>query len=88
MHQLSIYHCHHLHIYFCYRDFEVYCENKLVAIATSKWVLFDFKCNRITKLTDEIYNPYEPEDTHVFENEEKYHKEKIKIIIDFDKEVN
>ena len=56
--------------YFCYRDFEVYCENKLVAIATSKWVLFDFKCNRITKLTGEIYNPYEPEDTHVFENEE------------------
>lgn len=56
--------------FFSYRDFEVHCNNKLVAIATSKWVLFDFETKRITKLTDEIYVPYNPEDSHVFELEE------------------
>lgn len=56
--------------YYCYRDFEVYSNNNLVAIATSKWVLFDFKNRRITKLDDEIYKPYEPETNHVFEEEE------------------
>ena len=56
--------------FFSYRDFEVYCDNKLVAIATSKWVLFDFEIKRITKLTEEIYEPYNPENLHVFESEE------------------
>lgn len=56
--------------FFSYRDFEVYCDNKLVAIATSKWVLFDFEIKRITKLTEEIYRPYNPEKSHVFESEE------------------
>ena len=55
--------------YFSYRDFEIYCNGEKVAIATSKWVLFDFKENRITKLSEEIYDPYIPEDEHVFENE-------------------
>ena len=56
--------------FFSYRDFEVFCDNKLVAIATSKWVLFDFQVKRITKLTEEIYGPYNPEDLYTFESEE------------------
>ncbi len=56
--------------FFSYRDFEVFCNGNLVAIATSRWVLFDFETKRITKLTDEIYLPYNPEDLHVFELEE------------------
>ena len=56
--------------FFSYRDFEVFCEDKKVAIATSKWVLFDFSTNRITKLTDDIYRCYNPENNHVFELED------------------
>lgn len=56
--------------FFSYRDFEVFCEDKKVAIATSKWVLFDFSTNRITKLTDDIYRGYNPENRHVFELED------------------
>ena len=56
--------------FFSYRDFEVFCEGKKVAIATSKWVLFDFNTKRITKLTDDIYGPYNPENIHVFDIED------------------
>jgi len=46
------------HIFF-YRDFEIYdSENKLVAIATSKWVLFDFFNNKIAKINDDIKARY------------------------------
>ena len=40
---------------------------KLIAVATSKWVLFDLKEQKITKLTDEIISPYKPESESVFE---------------------
>ena len=56
--------------FFSYRDFEVFCDGKLVAIATSRWILFDFELNKITKLTTEIYDQYNPEDIHVFESKE------------------
>ena len=55
--------------YFSYRDFEIYLNDEKIAIATSKWVLFDFNENKITKLNEEIYGPYIPENEHVFENE-------------------
>lgn len=69
-------------LFFSYRDFEIYCNNEKVAIATSKWVLFDFISNKITKLTDDIYLPYNPEDNHVFENKE------IERIKEIDKKEN
>lgn len=51
-----------------YRDFEVLDENNnLVAIATSKWVLFDFNKNGIAKLTNEFEAKYTHVDKHVFE---------------------
>ena len=59
--------------------------NKLVAIATSKWVLYDFELNRITKLTNEIYGQYNPENIHVFENKEIDRiKEPINTNFEFD----
>lgn len=52
-----------------YRDFEVLDEsNNLVAIATSKWLLFDFKKGCICKISKDI--------------EAKYHKEIDKNIFD------
>lgn len=51
-----------------YRDYEILDENNnLVAIATSKWVLFDFNKNGIAKLTDEIESRYTHVDKHVFD---------------------
>lgn len=51
-----------------YRDFEILDENdNLVAIATSKWVLFDFNKNGIAKLTDELESRYTHVDKHVFD---------------------
>lgn len=71
--------------FFSYRDFEVFCDNKLVAIATSKWVLYDFELNRITKLTNEIYGQYNPENIHVFEKEDIDRiKEPINTNFEFD----
>ena len=56
--------------FFSYRDFKVYCGEELVAIATSRWVLFDFDKKRITKLSEDIYGPYNSENDYVFDTEE------------------
>jgi medium-chain acyl-[acyl-carrier-protein] hydrolase len=52
-----------------YRDFEVLdSDNNLIAIATSKWVLFDINKNGITKLNDEIKAKYTQQvNKHVFD---------------------
>lgn len=51
-----------------YRDFEVLDENdNLVAIASSKWVLFDFNKNGIAKIDKEMENRYTHVDKHVFD---------------------
>lgn len=56
---------------FCtYRDYEVYLNTEKIAIATSKWVLFDWAKKRITKITDEINIEYKAEEESVFENQE------------------
>ena len=44
---------------FSYRDFEVYDDNNtLIAIATSKWVLFDINKKSITKITGDVKKKY------------------------------
>lgn len=58
------------HIFYTYRDFEVLCNGKRVAIATSKWVLFDLNINKITKITNEIISLYKPEETQAFNEKE------------------
>ena len=65
--------------YYTYRDFEVYNEAKRIAIASSRWVLFDVDLKRIVKITDEINSNYNPDNIKVFEKE----IERIKFTEDF-----
>lgn len=58
------------HLFYTYRDFEIWNQDKKVAIATSKWVLFDLETNKIAKITEDIIHLYKPEVDSVFENEE------------------
>ncbi len=58
------------HVFYTYRDFEVYCNNKKVAIATSRWVLVDLNIGRISKINDDIISLYKPDESHVFEEPE------------------
>lgn len=49
---------HHTHIYI-YRDFKVYDRlNNVVAVATSKWILFDFSKKAVFKITNDFKNNY------------------------------
>lgn len=64
--------------YYTYRDFEMYNETKKIAIASSKWVLFDIDLKKIVKITNEIYSNYQSENNKVFEEE----IEKIKVAED------
>ena len=60
-----------------YRDFEVFNEqDKLCAIATSKWVLVNTKTGKLTRITEEIANKYKPEEKSVQPEKEL---EKIEI---------
>ena len=49
------------------RDFELYCNDKLCAKGTTRWVYFDMNSGRPTKITDELLAKYEPEKKSVFE---------------------
>ena len=61
---------------FSYRDLEIYDDkNDLVAIATSKWILFDVNKKSITKLPQEVQESFNCIDKSVFS--EKI-KEKLK----------
>lgn len=52
------------------RDFEVYdTNNKLIAIATSKWVLFNTQTSRLTRISQEVVDAYTIEDKSVFDEE-------------------
>ncbi len=56
---------------FCtYRDYELYLNNEKIAVATSKWVLFDWKTMKISKITEEINLNYKFEEESVFEEKE------------------
>lgn len=54
---------------FSYRDFEIFCNDMLVAKAESKWVLVNATTGKITRIPDEIIEKYNPEDKRVFEYE-------------------
>lgn len=55
---------------YCYRDFEVYdSHQKLIAIASSKWVAFDLDSKKIMKVSPDIIDAYGGNvDKSVFEN--------------------
>ena len=57
--------------FYTYRDFQIFNqENKLVAIASSKWVYFDIEKNKISKLDLDMIAKYNPEDENVFDEED------------------
>lgn len=53
----------------CYRDFELYSNEKLVAKATSKWVLINSELGKISKVSQELLDKYASVDTSVFDQE-------------------
>ncbi len=59
--------------FYAYRDFEMYNENEeLIAIATSKWILYDINKESIITIGEEIGSKYKEENKKVFEEEPKY----------------
>lgn len=72
---------------FSYRDFEIYdTANNLVAIATSKWVLFDVNKNCISKITSDIKEKYICLDKCVFTdkvNERLKEPEDSKFVLNY-----
>ena len=58
------------HVFYTYRDFEIFLGEKLVAIASTKWVLFNLENNRIMKISDDILALYKPERESVFNEDE------------------
>lgn len=67
--------------FYTHRDYEVYNEKgELCIIGTSKWTLIDIEKRKLARVTEEIANSYEPEEKHVFKNEEL---DKIKIPEEF-----
>ena len=57
--------------YYAYRDFEVHDKNgKLLAVATSKWILINTEKRKVTKVEDYIAKSYQSEtDFKVFKEE-------------------
>ena len=50
---------------FCIRDYEILNENnEKIAIATSRWVLYDLNKKQIFRLNDEIHKLFAPENLH------------------------
>jgi len=70
-----------------YRDFEVFDENNnLVALATSKWVLYDINKGSLVKITDDIKSKYVHVDKHVFDmpmNEKLKETENSTLVTDY-----
>ena len=70
-----------------YRDFEIYCNEKLVAKATSKWVLVNSVTGRITRIPEERVNQYGANGECTFEEkmEEKLKEPESSILTFQDK---
>jgi len=54
---------------YCYRDFELYLDDKLVAIASSKWIAVYRNTGKIARLTKEVSEEYNSTDVSVFADE-------------------
>lgn len=46
---------------YTFREFEIYVEGKLMAIASAKWLLVDINTLKPVKITDELVAKYQPE---------------------------
>ena len=49
------------------RDFVVLCGDETLAVATSQWLYYDLKRQRIAKIPGHVSEPYTAEDEHVLE---------------------
>lgn len=49
------------------RDFEIYADDKLIGIATTRWVILDLQTGRPCKIEPSLIEKYEPEEKTVFE---------------------
>ena len=58
------------HVFYTYRDFEIFLNGKLVVICSSKWVLFDLNTNKIMRIPENILELYKPERESVFNEDE------------------
>ena len=54
---------------YCFRDYEMYKGEELIAIGTSKWVLTDIVEQKILRINDDIAKKFKPVDNHVFKSE-------------------
>lgn len=53
--------------FYSYRDFELYNEaGELCVIGTSKWVLYNAKAGKITRITEEVKNSYAMDSKNVY----------------------
>ena len=50
---------------YAYRDFEIYCNDELIGIATSKWILIDIESRKILKLDEELAEKYKQENIDI-----------------------
>lgn len=56
---------------YTYRDYEIYNEkSELLVIGTSKWVLVNIETEKISMITEEIFERYKPENKSVFSEQE------------------
>ena len=53
--------------FFTYRDYELYVDSKLVAIATSKWALVNVETGKMAGISQKVLDAYQVEEKHVFE---------------------
>lgn len=75
--------------FFTYRDYEIYADEELVAIATSKWTLVNIEEGKMARITEDVKKAYQIEEKHVFEGDvlgkltepkEFFNKVKYKVI--------
>lgn len=53
----------------CWREFEIYCNKKLIAVGDSRWVLVSTETGKITRIPAEIVKIYAPKGIGVFDEE-------------------
>ena len=55
--------------FFTYRDYEIYADEELVAIATSKWAFVNIEEGKMARITEDVKKAYQIEEKHVFEGD-------------------
>ncbi len=56
-------------IFNVFRDFELYCNDKICAVGTTRWVVLDLETGRPCKIEQSLIDKYQPEEKSVFGDE-------------------